>query len=138
MELGRRGTLLFVAAVSILVAGSVVGLVLTRDKGSDSGKARRTVCIDPGHSTVGGPASVIDPATGLDVADGGGEPGEAAANWELALKVKEKLEKAGYAVRLTKDGPDSYADLRDGEAALRLGAPGRAAPRGGAVQGARG
>lgn len=73
--------------------------------------ACRSVCIDPGHSR-GGPSSRIDPATGLDVADCGGEPGEMVAVWELARKVKAKLELAGYTVRLTKESLDSYVDLR--------------------------
>lgn len=69
------------------------------------------ICIDPGHSR-GGPASRIDPATGLDVADGPGQPGEIGAAWELAQKVKTRLERAGFTVRLTKKSKDSYADLR--------------------------
>lgn len=71
----------------------------------------RSVCIDPGHST-GSPASEIDPATGLDVADNGGASGELQANWELALKVRARLEQAGYGVALTKGGANSYASLR--------------------------
>ena len=71
----------------------------------------RSVCIDPGHST-GSPASEIDPATGLDVADNGGASGELQANWELAVKVRQRLERAGYSVTMTKSTADSYASLR--------------------------
>lgn len=72
---------------------------------------RRSVCIDPGHSK-GGPSSKIDPATGLDVADSSGEPGEISAVWELAQKVKARLERAGFTVKLTKESVDSYTDLK--------------------------
>lgn len=71
----------------------------------------RSVCIDPGHS-VNSPSSEMDPATGLNVADNGGATGELAAMWELAGKVKTRLEQAGYTVRLTKPSRDSYASLR--------------------------
>ena len=71
----------------------------------------RSVCIDPGHS-VNSPGSEMDPATGLNVADNGGAAGELQAMWELAQKVKARLETAGYTVRLTKESQNSYASLR--------------------------
>ena len=73
--------------------------------------AGRSVCIDPGHS-VNCPGSETDPATGLNVADNGGAAGELQAMWELAQKVKARLEAAGYTVRLTKESQNSYASLR--------------------------
>jgi len=73
--------------------------------------AGRSVCIDPGHS-VNCPGSEIDTATGLNVADNGGAAGELQAMWELAQKVKARLETAGYTVRLTKESQNSYASLR--------------------------
>ena len=73
--------------------------------------AGRSVCIDPGHS-VNSPGSEIDPVTGLNVADNGGAAGELQAMWELAQKVKARLEAAGYTVRLTKESQNSYASLR--------------------------
>lgn len=73
--------------------------------------AGRSVCIDPGHS-VNCPASEIDPATGLNVTDNGGAAGELQAMWELAQRVKARLESAGYTVRLTKESQNSYASLR--------------------------
>jgi len=69
------------------------------------------VCLDPGHS-ANCPASEIDPVSGLDVADNGGAPGERKAMWELAVKLKAKLEASGYRVRLTKDSADAYSSLR--------------------------
>lgn len=73
--------------------------------------AGRVVCLDPGHST-GCPSVEIDPATGLNVADNGGASGELTANWEVAVKTKEKLEQQGYTVKMTKSRPDMYASLR--------------------------
>jgi N-acetylmuramoyl-L-alanine amidase len=72
--------------------------------------AARTVCLDPGHSNR--TWSEVDPATGLNVGDNTGASGELRSNWELAQKVKARLEQAGYAVRLTKSSADSYASLR--------------------------
>jgi N-acetylmuramoyl-L-alanine amidase len=95
---------------SVILVGvifGVTGFVLT----GRSEPTPRSVCIDPGHST-GGPSSIIDPATGLDVADNRGEPGEVSANWELAQKVKARLERDGFKVRLTKKSEDSSVDLR--------------------------
>src|SRR5450756_231149 len=73
-------------------------------------KHRGIVCIDPGHSGHSG--SEIDPATGLNVGDNGGAPGERQAIWELALKTKARLEEAGYDVRLAKEGADAYVSIR--------------------------
>ena len=70
-----------------------------------------TVCLDPGHS-ANFPAGEIDPATGLDVADNEGAPGERQAVWELAVKTKALLEGMGYSVMLTKPSADAYASLR--------------------------
>lgn len=72
--------------------------------------ADHVVCIDPGHS--GRTGDEIDPATGLNVGDNTGAPGELEANWELALKAKALLEGAGYEVRLTKDSTYAYASLK--------------------------
>lgn len=71
----------------------------------------RTICIDPGHSNRTG--SEIDPATGLNVGDNGGAPGELQTMWELTLKTRAALEQAGYTVRLTKSDADQYASLRE-------------------------
>ncbi len=72
--------------------------------------AARTVCVDPGHSGRSG--SEIDPATGLNVGDNTGASGEVQAMWELAQRLKTRLEQAGYSVRLTRDGAAGYASLR--------------------------
>ncbi|MDD5748026.1 MAG: N-acetylmuramoyl-L-alanine amidase [Actinomycetota bacterium] len=89
----------------------------TEESGSSGGNEQanqsrsRSVCIDPGHSG-NCPSSEIDPTTGLDVADNSGASGERKAMWDLALRLKAKLEGAGYTVRLTKDSPDAYSSLR--------------------------
>jgi len=69
-----------------------------------------TVCLDPGHSGRSG--SEIDPATGLNVGDNMGAPGEIEAMWDLALKTKEVLERAGFEVKLAKSSPYDYVSLR--------------------------
>lgn len=71
----------------------------------------QTVCLDPGHST-NSPASEIDSATGLDVADNSGADGEIEAMWQLAQLTKARLEQMGYKVVLTKDSANSYSSLR--------------------------
>lgn len=71
----------------------------------------RTVCLDPGHS-ANSPASEMDPATGLNVADNSGADGELQAMWELALKTRARLEQMGFRVVLTRESADSYASLR--------------------------
>jgi N-acetylmuramoyl-L-alanine amidase len=102
-----------------LVAGCVLAVLLMLGvpewAGVGSGSVREhaseSVCLDPGHS-VGGPSSIIDPVSGLDVADCPGKPGEIQAVWELALELKTRLERVGYRVRLTKKSMDSYVDLK--------------------------
>ena len=100
------GTIVF----SVILAGVIFGVTGFVVAGRIE-STPRSVCIDPGHS-AGGPSSIIDPATGLDVADNRGEPGEINANWELAQKVKARLERDGFKVRLTKKSVDSRVDLR--------------------------
>lgn len=78
---------------------------------SQAGIGGAVICIDPGHSGVTRTGE-IDPATGLDVGDNGGAPGELANNWALALKLQARLQAAGYEVRLTKNGVNEYASLR--------------------------
>jgi N-acetylmuramoyl-L-alanine amidase len=99
-----KSPLILVAVLA--VTGLIVGVFVSPLLGG-----RVQICIDPGHST-GGPSSKIDPATGLDVTDSSGESGESDAMWELAQKVKVRLEQAGFTVRLTKESADSYTDLR--------------------------
>lgn len=73
--------------------------------------AGHSVCIDPGHS-ADCPASQIDPATGLNVADNGGAAGERKAMWELATRLESLLRERGYSVSLTKQGENAYSSLR--------------------------
>ncbi len=68
------------------------------------------VCLDPGHSGYTG--SEIDPATGLNVGDNTGAPGELESNWDLALRTRAKLEEMGYEVVLAKDSAYDYESLR--------------------------
>lgn len=79
---------------------------------SQTPKVSHSVCIDPGHS-VNSPSSELDPGgTGLDVADNSGASGELQPVWDLAQKVKARLESKGYTVKLTKPSVDSYSSLR--------------------------
>ncbi|MHB8895356.1 MAG: DUF5719 family protein [Candidatus Geothermincolia bacterium] len=71
---------------------------------------KAVVCLDPGHS--GRTGSEIDPATGLNVGDNTGCPGELEAIWQLALVEKARLERAGYEVRMTKGSAEEYQSLR--------------------------
>jgi len=102
---------LFIVLSAMLIAGCIFAAAGAKEAGTRRGHLRRVVCLDPGHS-ASGPVSIIDPVSGLDVADCTGEPGELRANWALALKVKARLTKAGYAVKLTKKSMDSYVDLK--------------------------
>ncbi len=107
---GHSSTL-FIVLSAVLIAGCILIVTGAKEVGTRTGHLRRVVCLDPGHSSSG-PASIIDPVSGLDVADCAGEPGELRANWGLALKVKARLMQAGYTVRLTKKSMDSYVDLK--------------------------
>jgi len=71
---------------------------------------KAVICLDPGHS--GREGSEIDAATGLNVGDNGGCPGEIDAMWQLALVEKARLEAAGYEVRMTKSSAGEYKSLR--------------------------
>jgi len=94
-------------AGSSLKKGSTITVQLEADKPV---KPKHIVCLDPGHSN--GPSSVIDPASGLDVADNTGADGEIPTNWDIAQKTKVLLEQAGYEVRLTRQSLDAPSDLR--------------------------
>lgn len=116
-----RKRLSIVFLVAVLTAGWVSAIMLLVENGravpgkagARSGRepAGPWVCLDPGHSPAG-PASAIDPESGLDVADCPGEPGELRANWDLAMELKPRLERAGYRVKVTKKSVDSCVDLK--------------------------
>ena len=74
------------------------------------GSETLTLCVDPGHSGHAG--NEVDPATGLNVGDNEGAPGELENNWALALKLKARLEGDGYSVKLTKSSASEYVNLR--------------------------
>lgn len=102
-----------------IVTVSIKGLAKKKTGDDDSAdtatqtpKVSHTVCIDPGHSP-NSPSSEPDPGgTGLDVADNSGAGGELQAVWDLALKVKARLESKGFTVKLTKPSVDTYSSLR--------------------------
>jgi hypothetical protein len=68
------------------------------------------VCIDAGHS--GHDGSEIDPATGLNVGDNTGAPGELQDNWVLARALTSRLQEAGYEVQVTRQDVNGYLSLR--------------------------
>lgn len=72
---------------------------------------KAVVCVDPGHS--GRTGDEIDPATGLNVGDNTGCPGELEDVWKLALVEAEALRRADYEVRLTKGSAGEYRSLRE-------------------------
>lgn len=89
------------------------------------------VVLDPGHSPGGGHDH--DPVAG-------GAKGEMELNWEVALKLKSKLERAGIKVVMTKQslndevGNKTRAEIANNHNAdlfLRLHADGAAASRSG-------
>lgn len=63
--------------------------------------------IDPGHSVI---VHGTDEATGLDTSDYENEP-EMRDVFDVALRVKSALERAGYRVYLTKTSVDEPANL---------------------------
>ena len=94
-------------AGSAVKKGTTITVQLEADKPV---QPKHVVCLDPGHSN--GPSSVIDPQSGLDVADNTGADGEIPTNWDIAQKTKVLLERAGYEVRLTRQSLDAPSDLR--------------------------
>jgi N-acetylmuramoyl-L-alanine amidase len=75
------------------------------------GTGKKTVCLDPGHSKEY-PATDIDGATGLNVADNSGAAGELEAMWKLSEVLKPKLEEMGYIVIVTKTSENDNVNLR--------------------------
>ena len=69
-----------------------------------------SICIDAGHS--GRDGSEVDPATGLNVGDNTGAPGELQQNWDLAVKARRLLEEAGYIVVFTRQSVNDYLSLK--------------------------
>ena len=85
-------------------------LVLAFLTGAGVASAGPLIVIDPGHS--GGTLLSIDPQWNMyDYEyDNGAENHEV---WNVAVKLKTKLEAAGYTVMLTKTGPDDVVSKRD-------------------------
>jgi N-acetylmuramoyl-L-alanine amidase len=77
--------------------------------GAGTASAAPLIVIDPGHS--GGTLLSIDPQWNMyDYEyDNGAENHEV---WDVSVKLKTKLEAAGYTVMLTKTGPDDVVSKR--------------------------
>ena len=73
--------------------------------------AAALICIDPGHGTVAGVGSQLEPigpgSRVLKTKDSGGAAGEAAVALAIALRTASLLHTQGYAVTLTRTA-DGY------------------------------
>lgn len=71
--------------------------------------AATLVCLDPGHGTpaaVGRQREPIGPSSRVfKIKDGGGARGEAALVLRIARQTRSLLERRGYRVGMTRDGP---------------------------------
>jgi N-acetylmuramoyl-L-alanine amidase len=67
------------------------------------------ICLDPGHATapaVGAQVEPIGPGSRtLEIKDGGGAAGEAAVALAIARRTRTELERRGYRVVMTRNGP---------------------------------
>src|SRR5438105_995054 len=106
--------------------------------------AAALVCLDPGHGTpppVGAQTEPIGPGSHFrKIKDGGGAPGEAVVNLQVALKTRTLLLRAGYRVAMTRTGPTfrygsggniaraRFCNVRHAALMLRIHADGAANP----------
>ena len=71
--------------------------------------AAALICLDPGHGTppaIGAQREPIGPGSRVTkIKDGGGAPGEAAVALAIARRTRTELERRGYRVAMTRDGP---------------------------------
>lgn len=71
--------------------------------------AAALICLDPGHGTptaIGAQREPIGPGSRVTkIKDGGGAPGEAPVALAIARRTRTELERRGYSVVLTRDGP---------------------------------
>lgn len=70
------------------------------------------VVLDPGHSGEDRQGREKDSETGLFIGDSS-NPAERKQVWDVAQKVKDKLEEKSYKVALTKKKEDSYVNLKE-------------------------
>jgi N-acetylmuramoyl-L-alanine amidase len=85
------------------VAVALVGLALP-----PTAAAAPLVCLDPGHART--PNLTTEPigpgSTVRKIKDGGGAPGEARVVLQIAWKARAVLVERGFAVAMTRTGPD--------------------------------
>jgi N-acetylmuramoyl-L-alanine amidase len=71
--------------------------------------AAAVICLDPGHgtpATIGAEREPIGPGSRVTkIKDGGGAPGEALVALAIARRTRTELERRGYRVVMTRDGP---------------------------------
>jgi N-acetylmuramoyl-L-alanine amidase len=71
--------------------------------------AAALICLDPGHGTppsIGAQREPIGPGSRFTkIKDGGGAPGEAPVALAIARRTRTELERRGYRVATTRDGP---------------------------------
>ncbi|MEX0817882.1 MAG: N-acetylmuramoyl-L-alanine amidase [Gaiellales bacterium] len=91
------------AGRTALIAFALLALGL-----SPAAAAAQLVCLDPGHART--PNLTTEPigpgSTVRKIKDGGGAPGEARVVLRIARKTRAALVERGFAVAMTRTGPD--------------------------------
>jgi N-acetylmuramoyl-L-alanine amidase len=99
------------------------------------------VCLDPGHGTAPAAAARVEPigpgSGRTKIADGGGATGEAPVALAIARATRAELERRGYRVVMTRNGPGyrggnvdraRFCNRRGAALMLRIHADGSADP----------
>ena len=99
------------------------------------------ICLDPGHGTIpaiGRQTEPIGPGSAIrKIKDGGGTPGEAPVALAIARRTRSLLERAGYRIAMTRDGPTyaggniaraRFCNVRHASLMIRIHADGSADP----------
>jgi N-acetylmuramoyl-L-alanine amidase len=99
------------------------------------------ICLDPGHGTlpaVGAQVEPIGPGSRVTkIKDGGGASGEAAVALAIARRARAELQRRGYRVAMTRNGPGyrggniartQFCNRRGAALMLRIHADGSADP----------
>jgi N-acetylmuramoyl-L-alanine amidase len=99
------------------------------------------ICLDPGHGTIpaiGRQTEPIGPGSAIrKIKDGGGTPGEAPVALAIARRTLSLLERAGYRIAMTRDGPTyaggniaraRFCNVRHASLMIRIHADGSADP----------
>jgi N-acetylmuramoyl-L-alanine amidase len=67
------------------------------------------ICLDPGHGTAPAVAAQVEPigpgSATTKIKDGGGAPGEADVALAIARRTRTELQRRGYRVVMTRNGP---------------------------------